>query len=212
MISSALDRVRGHPLVATIANRLHLSDAAWPSPPIDLERGTVRQAAVAVVIRLGMDEEPELLFVARAEYAGDPWSAHVAFPGGRAEPHDPSPVATAMRETWEEIGVQLAGVSEVMGALPAVTPRAIRLPAIQVRPVVFIVGDLPDPVLGPEVRAAFWVPLRTLAMDERWRPTQVDASGATLTVPAFIHGEYVIWGLTARIIRSLIELYRSSAP
>jgi 8-oxo-dGTP pyrophosphatase MutT (NUDIX family) len=166
----------------------------------------VRNAAVAVILQLGAAGAPEVLFVARAEYAGDPWSAHVAFPGGRAEPVDVSPVETAVRETQEEIGLDLRATGAVLGVLPAVAPQAVRLPAVRVRPVVAIVVDLPELVPGPEVRAAFWVPLSALATVERWRPTRVDAGGTTLTVSAFTDGEYVIWGLTARIVRLLVSV------
>lgn len=56
---------------------------------------------------------PELLFIRRASAqssSGGPsrWSSHIAFPGGRHEPSDESALYTAYRETWEEIGVDLA--------------------------------------------------------------------------------------------------------
>lgn len=50
----------------------------------------------------------ELLFIKRADRDGDKWSSHVAFPGGRRDEHDEDGMYTAMRETWEEIGIDLA--------------------------------------------------------------------------------------------------------
>src|SRR3989337_2808027 len=68
----------------------------------------VRKAAVALIFRSGADGQPELLFIKRADYPGDPWSGQVAFPGGREEPGDSSLADTAVRETREEAGSDLS--------------------------------------------------------------------------------------------------------
>src|SRR5687768_2605338 len=67
-----------------------------------------RPAAVALVLRAVEMKGLELLFIRRAEYADDPWSGQVAFPGGRHESGDESLERTAIRETWEETGIDLA--------------------------------------------------------------------------------------------------------
>ena len=64
-----------------------------------------REAAVAAILRPG--PQPEMLFILRASKDGDPWSGHMAFPGGHRESSDASLRATAERETWEEIGLDL---------------------------------------------------------------------------------------------------------
>ena len=51
---------------------------------------------------------PEILYIKRASRAGDNWSSHVAFPGGRQEEGDENGLYTSMRETWEEVGIDLA--------------------------------------------------------------------------------------------------------
>ena len=73
----------------------------------DMESG-VRRAAVALIFRAGADGAPELLFIKRAEYPADPWSGQIAFPGGREEPTDGELIQTAVRETREETGLDLA--------------------------------------------------------------------------------------------------------
>src|SRR4051812_5322491 len=75
-------------------------------------------AAVAAILR----ESPttggvELFFIRRAEHPQDPWSGHVAFPGGRRDPEDVTLLATAIRETREEVGIDLT-ISDVVARLP----------------------------------------------------------------------------------------------
>ena len=75
-----------------------------------------RQAAVAMILAEG-DTELDVCFIRRAEREGDPWSGQVAFPGGRADPVDPTASAVAERETLEEIGLPLLS-GDLIGALP----------------------------------------------------------------------------------------------
>ena len=98
------------------------------------EGGELIWAAVAVVLA----PEPEsVLLIRRAERAGDPWSGHMALPGGRRRSRpDHDLVATAIRETAEEVGLAL-GPEQLIGALDDVVPRTPVLPPIAVRPFVF---------------------------------------------------------------------------
>jgi 8-oxo-dGTP pyrophosphatase MutT (NUDIX family) len=57
---------------------------------------------------------PEILYIKRATRTTDRWSAQVAFPGGRQEPEDENALYTAMRETWEEVGIDLAEQKEYL--------------------------------------------------------------------------------------------------
>src|SRR5207249_11060459 len=91
-------------------------------------------AAVAVVLHDGNDGI-EALFIHRAVRAGDTWSGQIAFPGGRREPTDADLRATAIRETREEIGVDLSN-AERLGVLDDLYPRTPVLPPVVVRPLV----------------------------------------------------------------------------
>src|SRR5437867_5071185 len=118
-------------------------------------------AAVAVILRDGA-EGLETLFIHRAVRAGDTWSGQIAFPGGRREPTDADLRATAIRETREEVGVDLTA-AEPLGVLDDMYPRTPVLPPVVVRPFVFGLVERPPITLNDgEVREAFWVPFRAL--------------------------------------------------
>ena len=81
-----------------------------------------RQAAVAVILR-DSGEHTEVLFILRATKQGDPWSGHMAFPGGHWEDQDKSLRETAARETMEEIGLDLSHAA-FLGELDAVQSQS----------------------------------------------------------------------------------------
>ena len=174
--------------------------------PLDIEDPAARRASVAILIRKGSSGEPELFFIQRAEYEGDPWSGHVAFPGGRAELEDASPPDTAMRETFEETHIDLRSCAELIGKLDDLHPRHIRLPAVVVSPFVFLVANTPEPVLSDEVANCFWVPLSILEDRSVWHDATVRAGNTEISRFAFHHEGYVVWGMTERILSGLLEL------
>jgi len=166
----------------------------------------VRDAAVAVIFRVGAGDSLELLMIERASYAGDPWSGHVAFPGGRRESHDAALLDTALRETREETGIDLASDGRVLGALERVNPLSPSLPQFSIAPFVALLTRDAPLALSSEVADAFWVPLAILQLPDASSDVEVVLSnGARRTVRAFVHGRYTIWGLTERIIRDLLS-------
>jgi len=145
-------RALQHPEVARLHERLRLRSALEAEP----YEGS-RFAAVAAIVRV--IDEPELLFIKRAEAERDPWSGHIAFPGGRREPSDRTLMDTAIRETSEETSLDLTR-GQLIGQLDDLAPRTRSLPPIIVRPYVAVVES--TVVLRPssEVASTFWVPLR----------------------------------------------------
>jgi 8-oxo-dGTP pyrophosphatase MutT (NUDIX family) len=196
----SLDAALAHPEIARLARALERQ----PGRPLAIETPT-RWAAIALVLRLGALDEPELLMIKRAEMERDPWSGHVACPGGRREPGDADLVHTAMRETWEETGVDVAAIGRILGTLDDISPRTPVLPPIVIRPFVAAVPPGVEIVQSSEVAAAFWVPLSALRERAAWGTSIVRVQGASREVESFTHGDYMVWGLTERVLRQLLE-------
>ena len=165
-------------------------------------------AAVAVLLHDSAEGEGgglEALFIHRAERADDTWSGQIAFPGGRREPSDLDLRRTAIRETREEIGVDLTA-AEPLGVLDDMYPRTPVLPPVVVRPFVFGLVERPPVTLNNEVQDAFWVPFRALAAPGAQREVTVHHRGATRILPAYVVGNRTIWGMTERILTNLLTL------
>ena len=171
---------------------------------IPFESGMIA-AAVAVILHDGA-EGLEALFIHRAVRAGDTWSGQIAFPGGRRDPGDADLLATAIRETGEEVGVDLSS-AERLGVLDDLYPRTPVLPPVVVRPFVFALTARPTVVVSPEVQDAFWVSFRALQAPGVASTVTVDHPGIPRRVlPAYTLGNHTIWGLSERILTPLISL------
>jgi 8-oxo-dGTP pyrophosphatase MutT (NUDIX family) len=191
---------------------LHARFAAAGPREVPADEPT-RRAAVAVVLRLG--EVPHVLLMKRVEREGDPWSGQVSFPGGRVHPEDTDLRHTAIRETREELGIDLATTATYVGALEpiAATGRSTGkpLPVTSVTPFLFLEETPVDPVLGAEAEAAFWLPIERAAGGIYDGEMQYVHQGTPLTFPCWRFDGFVIWGLTYRMLRSLIEALATPA-
>jgi 8-oxo-dGTP pyrophosphatase MutT (NUDIX family) len=194
-----------HPNIAELRAKLEARETV----AVEIDQGT-RRAAVALVFRAGESGSPELLFIKRAEYPGDPWSGQIAFPGGREEAGDANLAQTAVRETREETGLDLEHNAMILGALNDLRPQTVRLPAIIVRPYVLLIGASPKLALSDEVALAFWIPLDALKRQESWQETAVQARGVQMNRRAFVHEGHIIWGMTERILAQLLALLAES--
>jgi 8-oxo-dGTP pyrophosphatase MutT (NUDIX family) len=170
-----------------VAERLR----ARPAERIEGERVRGR-AAVAAILRERIPGAPEVLFIRRAEKPGDPWSGHMAFPGGKQEPSDPDLASTARRETFEEIGLPL----ESHGG---------QVTGMVVTPTVWLLRE--TPVLAPnhEVDEIHWASLPVLLSGELDTTIDYPWQGQTLRLPGYRVGERVVWGLTHRMLSILFE-------
>ena len=167
--------------------------------------GKLREAAVALIVR--PREQLELLLIKRATHERDPWSGHIALPGGRRDGTDPDLIHTAIRETEEEVGIKLRRKESFIGALDELAPRNKRLPPLLIAPFVFGVDASTSTTINTaEVDAAIWVPISALRDDEAASEILIELEGGSRSFPSLIFGEYVIWGLTHRILVQFLDL------
>jgi 8-oxo-dGTP pyrophosphatase MutT (NUDIX family) len=179
--------------------------------PASLPGRLPRSAAVAMVLR-EEDDGLAALFIRRAEHPGDFWSGHVAFPGGRAQPGETS-LDTAMRETAEEVGLDLRRAGEMLGGLDEI--QAIgrgRVMGLSIRPWVFALREPPPPfTLSEEVASAHWVPLRELLDPAARAPFPYVYEGFELVLPSIRTGGLTIWGLTYQMVELFQAVIRTDA-
>jgi 8-oxo-dGTP pyrophosphatase MutT (NUDIX family) len=195
-LAALAERMGSRPVQPTpLAEPTHMAAEASGTP----------RAAVVLLLRETPAAGLEMLLIKRAERDDDPWSGHVALPGGREEPSDASLQHTALRETKEETGIDLEHDGEVLGALEPLRPQA-RPMALVVQPFVAALRKDQPIVTSDEVAEAFWVPLTTFTGPETATESDVRVNGTDIRVPSFRYGQYVIWGLTERIIRQLLAL------
>jgi 8-oxo-dGTP pyrophosphatase MutT (NUDIX family) len=201
-----------HPLLNThpILPRLAADLRARPGRPAP-DDGDPARAAVAIVIRALPSHEPtshgvlEILLILRAERHGDPWSGQVALPGGRRDPADATLQDTAIRETLEETGLDLARDGLVLGTLDELRPRTPVLPPIIVTPFVAVAPAGVDLRISDELADAFWAPWSTFADPTRADERSVRVRGAEWKVASYLVGERVVWGMTERMLRQLAQ-------
>jgi 8-oxo-dGTP pyrophosphatase MutT (NUDIX family) len=163
------------------------------------------EAAVAIVLVPTESDDLELLFIKRAEEPGDPWSGQMALPGGRREEGDSDLLTTARRETLEETDVTLQPES-LLGELDDLAPVTPVLPPVVVRPFVFGLEEKPSITASPEVALYVWTSLGELGRTAA--QSRVTVRGADLTVPSYLVGPHIVWGMTHRIISRFIDLTR----
>lgn len=183
------------------------------------ELGTARhsmRAAVALVLR-ERGGDLEALFIRRAEHEGDPWSGHLAFPGGRIDPTDTGPRMAAERETLEELELDLTG-ARLLGQLSDVPGHA---ESICVSAFVYALdptleGD--EPVLKPnhEIREAFWSPLHHLADPARQAVKHFSYLERSMALPTVRLLEDprapVLWGITYKFMDEFMSRIARPIP
>jgi len=166
----------------------------------------LRHAAVASILR-DTQQGLEVLLIQRAERKGDRWSGHMAFPGGRQEAGDPDHLATARRETFEEIGLNLSTHADVIAPLSHVMAKARgRIIPMVIHPFVFALRELPTLTPNQEVQNVVWVPIDFLLDPNNRSTMDYRFAGINTTLPCYHYENYTIWGLTLRMLDELTAL------
>ncbi len=185
--------------------RAALSAADRPARPNPGDPTPVGEASVSIVLR--STAPLEVLLVRRALSDRDPWSGHMALPGGRRDAQDRSGLETAIRETHEECGLLLTPEAG-LGQLAAVSPQSPKLPTLRVTPYVFgVEADAAARVASAEIDAVFWVSLDELTAPENQRIVQVPLIGALRDFPSYAVAGETVWGMTYRVLSRFLAHY-----
>ncbi len=169
-------------------------------------------AAVALILA-GAADRLQLCLIRRADKSDDPWSGHMAFPGGRFAAEDADLHATAERETHEEVGLRL----DPAHRLGALAPLAIRLSGrdqpLDLFPAVYYLGPaLPALTLNHEVAEAYWMPLAHAWEVGNATHLTLSADGTALYYPAIRFQDQVIWGISLRVLTLFSDVLGQPLP
>ncbi len=197
------DRIETASMIAVLKRRLEpIARVPWLVDEIEGERPEARKAAVLLCL-LDREGAPELVFIRRSDRLRS-HRGEIAFPGGKPEEGDLTLVETALREAEEEIGLRTAR-AEVLGAL---SPVFTVVSNFFIQP---IVAYLPDGlgdlhVQQSEVSEVFVASLQALREPQIYHNELWQKGGQSRVVHFYDYGSYRIWGATARILHTLLEL------
>jgi 8-oxo-dGTP pyrophosphatase MutT (NUDIX family) len=181
------------------------------SPGKKLLRRFMKRSAVAMILQV-REGELHILMIKRAEREGDPWSGHMAFPGGRMDETDANGYAVAVRETEEEIGLALGPQDRCIGRLSDLSARPHRGTfGMAVSPFVFRLEREVSFTPNYEVDEVIWVPLEFLLDEDNREEMTWRYKGASIPVPCYWYQGRCIWGLSLMMLGELLDLAQGMA-
>ena len=176
-----------------------------PAKLVSLQ-GEPWRAAVAVIFEQRA-EDLHVLFIHRAVNELDPWSGHMGFPGGGKEASDADLHETVVREVREEVGIDLSQSARLIGRLDEIrgVARGRQLDLV-ISPFVFALEQAVECKINHEVQGVLWVPLSFLEDSENESIVEHRINDLPMRLPAYIYQDRTIWGLTFRMMQSLLEV------
>ncbi len=190
----------------------HIEERLRDHKPLELDASECpKRAAVAMVLRpergVASSLGVEVLLMKRASNPTDRWSGQVSLPGGREEPSDTELIETAIRETREEVAVDLARHARFVGQLDAMQARnRTGLTGLAVTPFVFVATEPLVPQSSVEAELVFWLPLGLAAGGEISGEMPYDIGGRTIQLPIWTYESQVVWGMTRSMLAGLLKL------
>lgn len=173
---------------------------------LDLSSSIFNYACVAIIFRK-YNNQIEVGFIRRAIDPNDRWSGQVAFPGGKKDAVDNSDLDTTIRETLEEVGLQLTE-NNLLGRIDDIQARKHgQMLEFFIRPFVFYIEVHSEPVLDPaEVADFFWLPFNYLFDAKNQTEHQFTLNNMLIKMPAIrMNEEPHLWGLTYLMLQNLRE-------
>lgn len=172
-----------------------------------------QKASVALIVREHING-CELLMLKRAIKAGDPWSGHMAFPGGKQESAQEATLDTAIRETFEETAIPLSQ-THCIGRLSDLTTRTHNNRGLMtISPWIFHMPAHQKIQLNHESQHAIWLPLDVFTPEQRqqfqWPLLRIAGQALTINLPCFRHHQAKIWGLSLIMIDEFMDLLASN--
>lgn len=178
------------------------SEVGGQTAPLDSRSAS---AAVAVIL---IGASPQVALIRRADRPNDPWSGHMALPGGHKDPVDADLTATALRETREETGIDLS-LAHRLGSLPLTPTLAAGPRGVSVAPFLFWLPNAPEISLNEEVAELVWVALGDLETNRYASHHEHLHDNQRFRFPAWNIDGRVVWGLTFRILQLVLDaMYR----
>ncbi len=193
-----------HAADLTVANlrRILLAKPRTIAPP-----APDRPLACVAMVLAGDPEHPSVCLIKRAQREGDPWSGHMAFPGGRAQEADPSAESVAEREAAEEVGLRLLPEHRLAPLIELPVRAGGREMALKLAAFVYHLDSAPPPLTPQvaEVAEALWAPLAHLYDPAHRTRYRFPREGTMLDFPGIAVGGHIVWGLTYRVLAELGE-------
>lgn len=172
-------------------------------PMKEVDKSVSKDRAAVMLIMTNGDKGPEFLILKRNEDPKDMWSGQMCLPGGRVKEEDRDIKDTVLREVREEAGFEVRP-EHIIGVLDEISPA--NQPELKVIPFVSYIDKKPKVKLGEEVVEAIWVPIVEL------QRSQVDPKKFGLRGDyAFYIKNKIIWGMTAKVIKKFLDLFRVSS-
>lgn len=182
-------------------------------PQLKPRNDSTRLASVAIILRYeNPGQGPEVLFIKRASHPRDPWSGHMAFPGGRQQADDADELAAAIRETQEEVGLALRPGTSLAGRIDDCQAIARGgLLDMVITPFVFLLNTPHRLQLQvDEVTSAHWFSVQTLLSGRCDAEKTYRRGDHSYRLPAWqVQGE-TVWGLTYTMMQSFFDVLRSA--
>lgn len=203
-----MTRASDHRQAALARILREIAEPVAPHPLLRAASPPSRPVPAAVLVPITCDERAEVLLTVRHS-ALRSHPGQISFPGGRVDATDGDVAATALREAWEEVGIEPAAV-EVLGSLPPYLTGT----GYSVVPVLGLIpAHYKYRLARDEVEEVFHVPCEFLFETGTWETREYEVEGGRRAYAEIWFGRYRVWGATAGMIVGLRErLLRHPLP